>query len=204
MVDNATIRANARAQLGGNIFSNYWLMMLVCGLIANLIIAVASSIPFLSLIVMGPIYYGFARVAKNRACGYPTVEFSDLFTGFTENLAGSIILGLMRYIFTFLWALLLIVPGVIKSYSYAMCHFIQQDDPSKDWKTCINESMQMMEGHKWDLFCIDVVMILWSLLGVLACGIGVFFVIPYQQMSHANFYLALKASREPAHADPMA
>ena len=79
-----------------------------------------------------------------------------------------------------------------------MSFFIQQDDPSKDWKTCLSESCEMMRGYRWQLFCIDFVMGLWSIVGSIACGIGVLFVVPYQNMSHANFYLALKASREPA------
>ena len=200
MIDNNTIKANARTQLGNNIFSNYWLMILVCGLIYGVITSVASYIVVGSIIVMGPLCYGMARVTVKRACGAPTVEIGDVFKGFTENFVGSLVLGFMQSLFIFLWSMLFLIPGIVKSYSYSMAFFIQQDDPSKDWKTCLDESIAMMYGYRWQLFCIDFVMGLWALLGSLACGIGVLFVLPYSYMSHANFYLALKASREPAPA----
>ncbi len=200
MIDNNTIKANARAQLGNNIFSNYWLMILVCGLIYGVITSVASYVVVGALIVMGPLSFGMARVTVKRACGAPTVEISDVFKGFTDNFTGSLVLGIMQSLFICLWSMLFVIPGIVKSYSYAMAFYIQQDDPSKDWKTCLDESIAMMYGNRWQLFCIDFVMGLWMLLGSLACGIGVIFVMPYQYMSHANFYLALKASREPAPA----
>lgn len=200
MVDNNTIKSNARTQLGNNLFSNYWLMILVCGLIYSAIYSVASYLVIGTLIVMGPLNYGIARVCVKRACGAPNVDFGDLFKGFTENFTGALVLGIMQYLFTFLWSLLFFVPGIIKACSYSMASFIQQDDPSKDWKTCLDESIAMMEGYKWQYFCLQVTMFLWSLLGALACGIGILFVAPYQYMSNANFYLALKASREPAPA----
>ena len=200
MIDNNTIKANARAQLGNNIFSNHWLMILVCALITSVITSVASYIVVGAIIVMGPLSYGMARVTVKRACGAPTVEIGDVFKGFTENFVNSLLLGFMQGLFTFLWAMLFIIPGIVKSYSYSMAFYIQQDDPSKDWKTCLDESIAMMYGYRWQLFCIDFVMGLWAMLGSLACGIGAIFVLPYQYMSHANFYLALKASREPAPA----
>ena len=195
MADNKTIRANARAQLGGNLFSNYWLMMLVVGVIYGVITGFASSIiPGAILIIGGPLSYGIARVSVNRACGNEKVDIMDLFKGFTENFVGSLLLGIMQTLFITLWTMLFVIPGIVKSYSYSMAFFIQQDDPSKDWKTCIEESKTMMYGYRWQLFCNDVVMYLWALVGACACGIGVLFVLPYQYMTHANFYLARKAS----------
>ena len=202
MVDNNTIKANARAQLGGSIFANHWLMILVCYIIYSAVYSVASSITMgiATIFIIGPLDFGISRVSVKRACGEENVDFKDLFTGFTENFVGTMLLGLIRNIFIALWGLLFIIPGLIKSYDYAMSSYIQQDDPSKNWKTCLDESRAMMRGYRWQLFCIDVTMALWALLGSLACGIGVLFVMPYQLMSHANFYLALKASREPAPA----
>lgn len=200
MVDNNTIKANARAQLGGNIFAENWLMLLVACLIYSAISGFASTVTagLSTLFIVGPLEFGMARICVKRACGEPKLDFMDMFKGFTENFIGSMLLGLLQSLLIALWSLLFIIPGVIKSYSWALSFYIQQDDPSKEWKACMDESAAMMDGHKWDLFCIDVTMFLWALLGFLACGIGMIFVIPYQYMSHANFYLALKASREPA------
>jgi len=206
MIDNNTIKANARAQLGGNIFANHWLMMLVCYIIYSAVAGVASSITvgIATIIIVGPLEFGMARVCVKRACGEPNIDFMDLFKGFTENFVNTMLLGLLRTLFISLWCLLFVVPGIIKYYSYAMAFYIQQDDPSKEWKTCLDESRAMMEGYKWQLFCIDVTMILWTMLGMLACFIGVFFVYPYKYGSYANFYLALKASRETTYTAPAA
>ena len=95
MIDNKTIRANARAQLGNNIFSNFWLMMLVCGLISGVITSVASSFVVGTIIVIGPLSYGLARVSVKRACGAPNVDIGDVFKGFTDNFVNSLVLGIM-------------------------------------------------------------------------------------------------------------
>lgn len=202
MVDNNTIKANARAQLGGSIFANNWLMILVCYIIYSAVIGFASSITvgIATIFIIGPLEFGMARICVKRACDNGSVDFADLLKGFTENFVPTMVHGLLKTLFISLWSLLFIIPGIVKSYSWAMSFYIQQDDPTKDWKTCLDESAAMMEGYKWQLFCIDFTMALWALLGSLACGIGMLFVYPYQYMSHANFYLALKASRESATA----
>ena len=198
MVNNNTIKANARAQLGGNIFANNWLMIMVVGIIVSAVnsLAISFTMGIAIIFIAGPLEYGVARVCVKRALGEPKVDFADVFKGFSENFMGAMLLGLLRNIFITLWGILFFIPGVIKYYDWAMSSYIQQDDPSKDWKTCLNESRAMMYGYRWQLFCIDVTMFLWSLLGYLACFIGVIFVVPYQYMAHANFYLALKASCE--------
>ena len=198
MIDNNTIKANARAQLGNSIFSNHWLSILVCILIAQAISGVSLILPIGALIVFGPLEYGLARLAIKRACGAPSADVGDVFKGFTENFINSLLLGFMQKLFILLWSILFVIPGIVKGYSYSMAFYIQQDTPTKDWKTCLDESSAMMYGHRWQLFCIDFVMGLWNIVGSLACGIGSFFVLPYQLMSHANFYLALKAANAPA------
>lgn len=197
MIDNKTIKANARAQLGNNIFSNFWLMMLVCGLISGVITSVASSFIVGTIIVMGPLSFGLARVSVKRACGATEVDIGDVFKGFTDNFVNSLVLGIMQSLFIALWSLLFVIPGIVKSYSYAMAPYILQDDPSKDWKIALNESKEMMKGYKWQLFCLDLSFIGWYIVGFLCCCVGVIFVEPYVLIARANFYMALKAKNEP-------
>ena len=193
MLSNRELKKNARAQLGGNIFANDWLMMLVCCLIVSVISSAASMLLLIGfLIVWGPMQFGLARVTIDRARGKKGIEVGDLFKGFSENFGATCVLGIMVSIFTFLWCLLFIVPGIVKSYSYSMAFYIQQDNPEKDWKECINESKSMMNGKKGQLFLLDLSFIGWMLLGALCCGIGILFVNPYMSMSRANFYLSLK------------
>ena len=104
------------------------------------------------------------------------------------------ILGFLKNIFIMLWMLLLIVPGIVKSYSYAMAYYLRQDDVSKEKQAIdyINQSKEMMNGYKWKLFCLDLSFIGWYIVGALCLGIGVFFVAPYHEVARANFYEELK------------
>lgn len=192
MISLKEIKNNARQQLGNSIFSNYWLMLLLYYFIYAAIRGMASSIIVGGIIVAGPLGYGFARVCINRSRGHENVEIGDLFKGFTDNFVQTFLLGLLKGIFTFLWGLLLIVPGIIKSYAYSMSYFIMQADPTKEWKQCLDESQEMMKGHKGELFLLDLSFIGWYIVGALCCVIGVFFVYPYHYMARTNFYLSLK------------
>lgn len=195
MVCNSELRKNAREQLGGGIFQNKWLMMLLVCFIVTALTGVVSMTYVGVLILAGPLEYGLARVTVGRVRGKEEINPGETFVGFTENFGGSFLLGLLQSIFIALWSLLFIIPGIVKSYSYSMSFYIQQEDRSKDWKTCINESRQMMNGHKGQLFCLDLSFIGWYIVGALCLGIGTFFVVPYHQMARANFFMALAAEQ---------
>ena len=99
----------------------------------------------------------------------------------------------LRDLLIFLWSLLLIVPGVIKHYSYRMVPYILAEDPSIGAKDAITLSREMMEGHKWNTFVLDLSFIGWDLLSVLTLGLlGVFYVNPYKYSTSAELYQVLK------------
>lgn len=199
MVPNSVLRKNARDQLGNNIFSKTWLMVLVACLIYSAIVNVASQVScgIASIVFAGPMLFGLYRITTNIVRGKNDVDLGELFSAFKGNFSGAFLVYLMTYLFTLLWTLLFIVPGIVKSYSYSMAQYIHQDDPSKEWNQCINESKQMMKGHKWQLFCLDFSFVGWMILGFLCCCIGIAFVYPYRYVARANFYMALKAMNEP-------
>ena len=196
MVENYILRKNARAQLGGGIFKNGWLYMLAACLVVSVAVSTAGSLGLGvgALVVIGPLSYGLARVTTSVVRGREKAEIADLFKGFTEELGGSILLGILQTVFTALWSLLFIIPGIVKSYAYSMAFFIQQDEQNKDWKYCLNKSQAMMKGYKAKLFWLDMSFVGWYLVGALCLGIGVLFVVPYHETAKANFYEALKAS----------
>lgn len=135
MTDNEVLKRNARAQLGGSIFANDWLMLMVCGLVVGVVNSVATSFVFVAyFLISGPLEYGMARIAVKRACDIGSVDMRDLLVSFRENVGDTIILGIVRKIYVFLWSLLLIVPGIVKSYSYSMAFYIKQDDPGMSWR----------------------------------------------------------------------
>lgn len=201
MTQNSVLRQKAREQLGGKIFATNWLMMLVVGFIIAAASSIAAGVTSFvggigTVVIAGAISYGLARITTNLARGAEKVDMGDLLKGFTDGFLNVFLLGFMTGLFTFLWSLLFFIPGIVKSYSYAMAPYIMQDDPSKSWKECIDESREMMDGHKAQLFWLDFSFIGWYIVGILCCGIGTWFVDPYWRQSRANFYLAVKEAQE--------
>lgn len=197
MVKNSILRENARKQLGGGIFKQNWLYMLVCCLIASAITGALGATgigSIVTIIIAGPLSYGLYRVLMEtvRATN-EKIEIGNMFCGFKEAFGDSLVLYLLMSIFLALWSLLLVVPGIIKYYAYSMAPFLQQDSEDKNWKVNLDKSIEMMNGYKMKLFLLDLSFIGWYILGALCLGIGTLFVIPYHQMARANFYEALRA-----------
>lgn len=192
MATNKALRAKARQSLGGGIFQTTWLLMLVVFLIISVVESAISFTGIGLLILAGPLEYGVARILVSTSRGNKDIDFTSLIAGFKEDAGNTILLGILKSVFVALWSLLFVIPGIIKSYSYSMSAFIQQDAENKDWRECLNKSRAMMNGKKWKLFCLDLSFIGWYILGSLCFGIGVLFVIPYNQQARAEFYEELK------------
>ncbi len=195
MTSNSELRARARQQLGGNIFSTNWLMGLVVVLISGAILSALSFTVVGSLILTGPIMVGVSLVFVSLARGKGKVDFMDLFVGFRESdsIGNRILTGLLTSVFTFLWSLLFVIPGIVKFYSYSMALYISMDHPDWDWKRCIDASKKVMNGKKGKLFCLDLSFIGWMIVGSLAFGVGTLWVAAYMQSARANFYEDIKA-----------
>ena len=115
---------------------------------------------------------------------------NDLFSHF-DNFGSGLCLSLLTNIYVILWTFLLIVPGIIASYSYAMAPFIMAENPQLTASQAIAQSKKMMDGYKLELWLLDLSYIGWSLLCVLTCGIGNIFLNPYMSAAHAAFYRSL-------------
>ncbi|MGT2736114.1 DUF975 family protein [Streptococcus orisratti] len=100
--------------------------------------------------------------------------------------------GLCQSIFTFLWTLLLYIPGIIKTYSYFMTSYILKDDLDNGNSTTatssITKSRALMDGHKWDFFVLNLSFLGWAFLATCTLGIGYFWLIPYIRATYAAFY----------------
>lgn len=105
-----------------------------------------------------------------------------------RNVGGMLLVG----VFTFLWTLLLIIPGIIKSLAYSMTPFILKDYPELSANQAINLSMKMMEGRKFDLFYLYLSFIGWGILALFTLGIGYLWLMPYMYTSMASFYQNVK------------
>lgn len=100
------------------------------------------------------------------------------------------------WLFTFLWSLLFIIPGIVKTFAYAMTPFILEDNPELSAKAAIDRSVAMMKGHKFDLFYLCLSFIGWALLAILTLGIGLLWLMPYMQTSIVSFYEDVKEQYE--------
>lgn len=103
---------------------------------------------------------------------------------------------LLMSVYLLAWTLLLIVPGIIKSFAYALTPFILTDKPELSANEAIELSMKMMNGHKLDLFILYLSFIGWYLLSILTLCIGMLWIIPYQYTAVAAFYEDVKAEYE--------
>ena len=131
----------------------------------------------------------FLRIIRDE-----NLDYGHLFDGFNQYFR-IFLAELLKGIYILLWALLLIIPGLIKEYSYAMTEFILKDNPEMSGEEAICESMRLMQGHKMQLFLLDLSMIGWLILSILTLGIGLLFLMPYNYTAHAHFYEDLKAKQ---------
>jgi uncharacterized membrane protein len=99
-------------------------------------------------------------------------------------------------LFTFLWSLLFIIPGIVKCFSYSMTPFILEEHPELSANEAIDHSRAMMKGHKFDLFWLLLSFIGWGFLCLFTFGIGYLWLTPYMETSVAAFYEDVKADYE--------
>ena len=121
--------------------------------------------------------------------------FADLFSQF-ERFGTGFAQRFLRTLYTALWTLLFVVPGIIKSLSYAMTPFILEDHPELTASEAINRSKKLMDGHKMDLFILSLTFIGWDILSALTFGIGFLFLNPYRNAAYAAFYRNISAPRQ--------
>ena len=190
--ETSQLRAEARQALQGK-----WPMAAVAALIYSIVAGGLSAIPFIgglcSLFIGLPVAYGIAIVMFGVFKG-KDVDFGVLFEGF-QDYSRIFVTKLLQGIYTALWSLLLVVPGVIKYYSYAMTDYILKEEPEMKNNAAIEKSMAMMENNKMKLFLLDLSFIGWALLAIVTFGIGFLFLQPYMQVSRAAFYEDLKAQQ---------
>ena len=195
MLSNYDIRKKSREQLGGGIFNSRWMMALVVSLVFSVILSALVTIG-VGLIFTGCFLFGYAGIFMGIARGREEIDVAGLFEGFKgERFTKSLVLYIVETIYIFLWSLLFIIPGIVKTYSYSMSFYIMNDHPEYTATQCLDESRRMMQGHKLDLFCLHLSFIGWIIVAAFTLGIGMLWVEPYMQLSQANFYEELKKAQ---------
>ncbi len=160
------------------------------GIVIVSAISVLSALAsiFISIPLEVGVYNVYMRLYKDK----DDKKFSHLFFVFKgENYWRILGLEFLRGIFTFLWSLLFIVPGIIKSISYSQAHYFLLDDPSLKANDAIKKSKEIMKGHKWEYFVLSLSFILWYLLCVVTFGIASIYVNPYVEMTFTCYHYKL-------------
>ena len=212
---NSELRAQARERLEGQwgTFVLMTFLMLVIqtilqipGYIGSLLEIlspenVLASLSFsnisniLSLLAL-PLSWGLT-VSLLRNHREESVDLENLFDGFRGGRYTRVFCALFLVnLFTFLWALLLIIPGIMKAFSYALTPYIIMDEPELTARQAITRSCEIMEGRRWKLFCLYLSFIGWGILSILTFGIGILWLAPYMNASVAAFYEDARAEYE--------
>lgn len=187
------LKAAAKSQITGKI-GILFVITLIIGLISFVAGLILSLIPggglVASIIITPAFSLSLVRVYLNVIKGeYP--KASDAFDGFDDFWSAFKVTFLVG-LFTFLWSLLFVIPGIIKSFSYSMSLYILAENKGKPALECISESKAITEGHKMDLFVLGLSFIGWGILCVVTLGIAGIWVYPYMQATYTNAYNSLK------------
>lgn len=165
-------------------------------------LAMVSIIAIVYLIIMlvvgGAVSMGYAKFNLNLI-NKTGPDIKDLFSEMGRFKAG-FVMQFLRGLYILLWSFLLVIPGIIASYSYKMAPYILMENPDMTASQAITASKQLMKGNKWRLFCLEFSFIGWSLLSALTLGIGMLFLRPYMEAAGAAFYRELKWEEKKAQA----
>jgi uncharacterized membrane protein len=154
----------------------------------------AGIFGFAAFLLGGVLQIGYADFLLKQHDGKES-RFNDLFskfdyfgTGFAQRF--------LRSLYVLLWSLLFVIPGVIKEYGYSMTPFILAEHPNLTASQAISLSEDMMDGHKAELFFLDLSFIGWSFLSALTLNLGNIALNPYKNAARAAFYRQLQAEKQ--------
>ena len=187
------LKAAAKSQISGKIG-----ILFVIGLIITVITGAANAIlagipgggMVVSIIITPAFTLSMVRIYLGVIAGNKP-EAKDAFCGF-DDFWSAFKVGFLSGLFTFLWSLLFVIPGIIKGISYSMANYILAENKGKSARECINESKRLTQGHKGELFVLSLSFLGWGLLCVITLGIAAIWVIPYMNATMANAYQKLK------------
>jgi uncharacterized membrane protein len=189
MKENSELRAMSIEAL-----KDRWGLAIGGFLIYNIILILLQNIPIAgslaSLIIGGPFLLGVTFFSLNLARKQDT-RVEVLFEGF-KDFGRALGTYLLMILYIILWTLLLVIPGIIKAISYSQTFYILAEDKSIGAEEAIKKSLTMMDGYKMKYFVLGLSFIGWILLSILTLGIGFLWLIPYMQVTFANFHIELK------------
>lgn len=168
-------------------------LLLVVILLMGMMASVGMMLAIVQFIIGGAVTLGYVHFNFNLLNRERT-QITDLFSQF-DRLLQAFVAQLLRSLFIVLWTLLLIIPGIIATYSYAMTPYILYENPQMSAYDSIKASKELMQGNKWRLFCLSFSFIGWDILCIFTLGIGHLWLQPYREAAYAAFYKEIKAEK---------
>ena len=165
------------------------------------VLMIVFLVVFILVILFGtfigaPVMVGKARFfMESREMSAGNAGIGKLFQNFSHgNYWNTVKTMFLKNLFINLWSLLFVIPGIIKSYEYYMVPYILAENPQIHYRDALNLSKDMMHGQKMNTFIMELSFIGWIFLGMLACGIGIYFVLPYYEATFAELYAVLRTT----------
>ncbi len=181
------LKNRAKKVLEGKVLA-FFLVILIPAVVFSLIsMTIWGTI--VPLLLSGAAAFAMATIFLTSLRKNSTPQIEDLLVGFKNNNFGRTFEGFVRLlIFTFLWSLLFIIPGIVKAFEYSMMFFLMADDKNLSAGEAQKKSMRLMNGHKMDLFVLYLSFIPWILVVAVTFGIASIYVMPYIELAYAAFY----------------
>ena len=170
---------------------------LITASVFTLIVILAAAAAMLiglafAFFISGPVQIGKSRYyLESRE---QKSSFGRLFFTFSHSYMNSAAAMFVTNLFIGLWSLLFIIPGIVKGLAWSQVPYLLAENPGMTGKRARELSDRMTDGHKWDIFVLQLSFLGWILLGCLACGVGTLFVAPYCEATYAELYATLRGN----------
>lgn len=165
-----------------NLSGDDWVLAMFMSLVS-----IAVSLLVVNVITLGSMTW-FHRAIKTEG-----LNMEEMFWPFKEDYGGNVLMMFLISLYTALWSMLFVVPGIVKGYSYSLAMYIKSENPNIPASKAIELSTRMTNGHKMDLFVLDMSFIGWGILSAFTLNIlGILYVMPYQYAAKAFAYEEIK------------
>lgn len=187
-MNRAKLKIQAKEAIQGRIFTIFALSILV-----TIVVGVISFIPvagsLAALLIAGPLAFAWCKIYLGILQSKEQPKVDDLLSGFKDDNFMRTFVGYLRIaVFTFLWSLLFVIPGIVKAISYSQMFYLMAKDKELDAAKAQVKSMEMMQGYKMEYFILQLSFIPWFLLCGITFGLAGIYVMPYYNTTLAAFH----------------
>ncbi|MFS0559227.1 DUF975 family protein [Terribacillus sp. 179-K 1B1 HS] len=204
MIDNQTMKHDALESLSGN-WGKSVLAVFLFAVISTALTLLTNPLlgldeittlkediianiqgTLINYVLLMPLYVGTTWMLQSLVQG-ERPSFGFIFSPF-RRFWRYMLTGLILVVLLTFWTLLLVIPGIIKFYSYSQTLYILREHPDYSPLDAIRESKEKMRGFKWALFVLQLSFIGWAILSIFTLFIGLFWLEPYVRTTMASFY----------------